>query len=77
MPEMHAPRIGVLDGEMSAHQRIRVIELRPAQQIETAGVHQDPGARCFDHEVVGSRRRLIQVELILKAAASARENGHS
>ena len=61
---------------MCSHQRIRIIELCPPQQVKAARVHQNPGTRLLDHQIVGSGRRLIQVKLILKAAASPREYGH-
>jgi dGTPase len=61
---------------MGAHQGIRVIELGSAQQVEAAGIDQNPGTRLLDDEIIRRRRCLIKVELILKAAATAGKHSH-
>jgi hypothetical protein len=61
---------------MRAHERVRIVQLRAAQEVEAASIHQNPGARLLDHEVVRGRRRLVEVEFVLESAAAACQNGH-
>ncbi len=56
---------------MGAHQRIRVVELRAAEQIETARIDQHAGAVLFDHQIIFRGRCFVEVKLILEAAATA------
>jgi dGTPase len=60
---------------MRTHQRIGVIELRAAQKVEAAGIDEDPRARRLDQQIVRRGRSLVEVELVLKAAAATREHG--
>ena len=59
---------------MRPHERIRIVKLCAAQQIEAARIDKDPGASLLDHEVIGRCGRLIEIELVLEAAAAARED---
>lgn len=56
---------------MSAHQRVRIVELSAVQEIKAAWIDNDPRARLFDDEVILRWHRCVQVELVLEAAAAA------
>ena len=68
--------LGFLMAKWGAHERVGVIQLRTAQQVEAAWVHQNTGARLLDHQIIRGGWRLIEVELVLKAATAPCEHGH-
>jgi hypothetical protein len=65
--------VGVLDGEMGAHQRVLIIEFGAGQEVEAGGVDEDGGTFRGDDKIVivlGGG----EVEFILEAGAAAGQN---
>lgn len=60
---------------MAAHQLVRVVELRPGQQVQARRVHHNGRAVASDHDIV-RLRRIIELKPVLKPAASASKHGH-
>ena len=68
--------VGVLDGEMAAHEFVGIVELGAGQQVKAGGIDDDSGFAGLDDEVVGLCG-LVEFEAVLEPAAAAREDGDS
>ena len=55
---------------MAPHQLVRVIKLRPGQQVQAGGIHQNPRRAALDYQIV-RLSGFVELELVLKATASA------
>ena len=67
---------GFAHGEVAAHQLVRVVQFGAAQKVETRGVHDNARRAALDDQIIRGDR-LVQVELVLEAAAAAGQHGYA